>query len=150
MHSHIIEKEIEKLVTSPNKAKEVILTLYEHCPDEAKKAIHYAALEHHLDEDMMNEALATIIRYDNARAPFWTFAEFSALCAANGISVSGEKYNLYDLNFLTQYYFADFKSLGTKPEPFIKLAVDKLHDVDDPKACETAYWEAKNRICHAK
>lgn len=146
MHSHVIEKEVEKLVLNKEMAKEVILTLYEHCPEEAKKAIHYATLENHLDEEMMNEALTTITRYDNVKAPFWTFAEFTKLCSTRNISVVNEKYNLYDLNFLTQYYFADFKSLGKEPEKFIDMAIDKLHDVDDPKACETAYWEAKHRL----
>ena len=39
-----------------------------------------------------------------------------------------------------------FKSLGQDPVIFIHLAEDKLHDIDDDKACEAAYWEAYHRI----
>lgn len=151
MHSMTIEQEIDKLILyQPDKIKEVLLTLHEQNAKETQKAIHRATLGHHLDEEMMNEALSTIVRYDGVRAPFWTFLEFKEYCEKNGISVATEKYNEYDLNFLTQYYLADFKSLGKDPLTFIKIAEDKLHDIDNPKACEAAYWKAKHRLCKHK
>lgn len=62
------------------------------------------------------------------------------------ISLAGQPYNEFDLNYLTQYYMADFKSLGQDPVTFICMAVDRLHDVDDPKAAEKAYRSATHRI----
>ena len=54
-------------------------------------------------------------------------------------------------NYLTQMYLADFKSLGQEPAVFIGLAIDRLNDIDDPKASEYAYYNAKKRICkHSK
>lgn len=142
-----IEQEIDKLlVYQPAKIKEILLSLHEHDAKYTEKMIHYATVGYHLDEDCMNEALATIVRYDGTRAPFWSMQEFKDLLAKNNISVLSEKYNEYDLNFLTQYYYADFKSLGKDPIIFIHLAEDKLHDIDNPKACETAYWKAYHRI----
>lgn len=70
---------------------------------------------------------------------------------ALNISLVGQAYNEYDVNYLTQYYMADFKSLGQDPVTFICMAIDRLHDIDDPKACEVAYREAMHRIRkHAK
>lgn len=151
MYPTNIEQEIDKLLMyQPDKLKEVILSLHEYDSKNTEKAIRHASLGHHLDEDMMNEALATIVRYDGMRAPFWSMTEFKEICNKYGISTMGEKYNDYDLNFLTQYYLADFKSLGKEPLPFIKIAEDKLHDIDNPKASECAYWKAKHRICKKK
>lgn len=151
MHSTTIEQEIDKLIVyQPDKIKEILLSLYEHDPKETERAIRHAALGHHLDEEMMNEALATIVRYDGMRAPFWSMIEFKDLCAKHNISTVSEKYNEYDLNFLTQYYYADLKSLGKEPIVFIHIAEDKLHDIDNPKACEIAYWKAKHRLCKNK
>ena len=146
-----IEQEIDKLIIyQPDKIKEVLLTLHEQDAKETERAIRHATLGHHLDEEMMNEALATIVRYDGVRAPFWSLTEFRDICTTHNISITAEKYNIYDLNFLTQYYLADFKSLGKEPLTFIHIAEDKLHDIDNPKACETAYWKAKHRICKSK
>lgn len=142
-----MEHEIEKLyVTHPDKLKEVLLILSDKHPEQVKKAIHRASLGHHLDDDMMHEALSTITRYDGVKAPFWTHAEFKETLLKNNISLIYEKYNEYDLDFLAQYYYADFKSLGQDPITFIHLAEDKFHDIDDDKACEAAYWEAYHRI----
>lgn len=47
-------------------------------------------------------------------------------------------------------YLADFKSLGQEPAVFIGLAIDRLNDIDDPKACEYAYHDAKKRIMEHK
>jgi hypothetical protein len=52
--------------------------------------------------------------------------------------------------FLTQYYLADFKSLGQDPVKFICMAVDRLHDVDDPHASEHAYYCAMRRLAEHK
>lgn len=146
-----IEQEIDRLVVyQPDKLKEIILALHDQDPKHTEKAIHYATMGYHLDEECMNEALATIVRYDGMRAPFWSMQEFKDLLAKNGISVLNEKYNEHDLNFLTQYYYADFKSLGKDPIIFIHIAEDKLHDIDNPKACETAYWKAHHRLSKSK
>lgn len=146
-----IEQEIDRLVVyQPDKLKEILLALHDRDPKHTEKAIHYATMGYHLDEECMNEALATIVRYDGMRAPFWSMQEFKDLLAKNGISVLSEKYNEYDLNFLTQYYYADFKSLGKDPIVFIHIAEDKLHDIDNPKACETAYWKAHHRLNKSK
>ena len=151
MHSTTIEQEIDKLIIyQPDKIKDVLLSLYEHDNKETERAIRHASLGYHLDEEMMNDALATIVRYDGVRAPFWSMIEFKNLCAKHNISIMNEKYNEYDLNFLTQYYYADLKSLGKEPLVFIHIAEDKLHDIDNPKACETAYWKAKHRLCKNK
>lgn len=148
---HTAVQEIEKLIMyQPDKIKEALSILHEQYPKETERAIKSATLGCHLDEEMMNEALATIVRYDGMRAPFWSMTEFKDIYAKHGISTISEKYNDYDLNFLTQYYLADFKSLGREPITFIHLAEDKLHDIDDPKASETAYIIAKHRICKQK
>lgn len=141
------ETKLDSMIKYPDKVKETINWLYDKYPKEVSRAVHYAGLNNHLDEEMMCEALATITRYDSVKAPFWTMEDFRTICRKMNISCVSEKYNEFDLNFLTHYYFADFKSLGDKPETFIPMAVDKLHDVDDPKACEFAYREAKKRIC---
>lgn len=150
MYSNSIEQDIEKIIAKPDKAREVIESLLELNPKETRKAIHYACLGHHLDEEMMNEALNTITRYDGIKAPFWTVEEFNEKCAKNNISCIGKSYNAYDLNFMTQYYLADFKSQGKDPITFINMALDKFNDIDDPKAHESAYWTAKMRICRHK
>lgn len=146
-----IEQEIDKLVVyQPDKLKEILLALHDRDPKHTEKVIHYVTMGYHLDEECMNEALATIVRYDGMRAPFWSMQEFKDLLVKNGISVLNEKYNEYDLNFLAQYYYADFKSLGKDPLVFIHIAEDKLHDIDNPKACETAYWKARHRLNKTK
>ena len=154
MQSMTIEQEIDKLlIYQPEKVKEIIMSLHEYDAKETEKAVHHAILGYHLDEEMMNEALSTIVRYDGMHAPFWSMLEFKDICAKNSISTANEKYNDCDLNFLTQYYFADFKSLGKDSKDiitFIHIAEDKLHDIDNPKACESAYWKAKHRICKHK
>lgn len=144
------KQEVENIINKPDKVKEVIESLMELYPKETAKAIHYACLGNHLDEDMMNEALSTITRYDSVKAPFWTIEEFREECVKNNISCVGKNYNEYDLNFLTQFYLADFKSLGQKPITFINMAIDKFNDIDDVKASEAAYWAAKMKICKAR
>ena len=70
---------------------------------------------------------------------------------ALGLAIPGTLgYNIYDLNFMAQYYLADFKSQGKEPVTFINMALDKFNDIDDPKAHESAYWTAKMRICRYK
>ena len=151
MHSTDIEQEIGKLlIYQPEKVKEIIMDLHKRDPKYTERAIKYATMGHHLDEEMMCEALATIVRFDGKRAPFWTMVEFKDLLEKNHISLHGEKYNEYDLNYLTQYYYADFKSLGNDPVVFIHMAEDRLHDIDDPKACEKAYWSAHHRLSSHK
>ena len=84
-----MEHEIEKLyVTHPDKLKEVLLILSDKHPEQVKKAIHRASLGHHLDEDMMHEALLTITKYDGVKAPFWTHAEFKEILLKNNISLN--------------------------------------------------------------
>ena len=151
MHSMDIEQEIGKLlIYHPDKIKEILLELHKRDTKFTERAVRHAVMGYHLDEEMMLEALGTIIKYDGKRAPFWSMTEFKDILEKNNISLHNEKYNEYDLNYLTQYYYADFKSLGSDPVVFIHLAEDRLHDIDDPKACEKAYWSAHHRICHSK
>lgn len=144
--THEIDIDIQKLMSQPMKIKEVIEELHEKFPKETGRAVHFAVNGKHLDEEMMEEAFTTITRYDGARAPFWTMHDFEELLSKSNISITGQQYNKYDVNFLAQYYAADFKSLGQDPMPFICMAIDRLHDVDDPKAAEKAYRTASHRI----
>lgn len=145
------EQDMQQLIAQPTKMKELLMEWHEHMPHDAERAVHFAIHGKHLDEEMMNEALDTITRYDGVKAPFWTMAEFEEAMSQAGITTSGYKYNNYDLNYLTQMYLADFKSLGQEPAVFIGLAIDRLNDIDDPKASEYAYHDAKKRICkHSK
>lgn len=141
------EQDLQQIVAQPTKVKELLAEWHEHAPREAERALHFALHGKHLDEEMMTEAFSTITRYDGVKAPFWTMAEFEEALQQAGISTSGQAYNEYDLNYLTQMYLADFKSLGQDPAVFIGLALDRLHDIDDPKASEYAYHDAKHRIC---
>lgn len=144
--THEIDIDIQKLMSQPMKIKEVIEELHEKFPRETGRAVHFAVNGKHLDEEMMEEAFTTITRYDGARAPFWTMHDFEELLSKSNISITGQQYNKYDVNFLAQYYAADFKSLGQDPMTFICMAIDRLHDVDDPKAAEKAYRTAAHRI----
>lgn len=144
--THEIDIDIQKLMSQPMKIKEVIEELHEKFPRETRRAVHFAVNGRHLDEEMMEEAFTTITRYDGAKAPFWTMQDFEELLNKNSISIAGQQYNGYDVNFLAQYYAADFKSLGQEPMTFICMAIDRLHDVDDPKAAEKAYRTAAHRI----
>jgi len=138
--------DLQKIAGQPAKMREILEDLYECYPKEIKRAVHYAAHGRHLDEEMLGEALATITRYDGAHAPFWTQAELEELLKKNGITLTGQQYSAYDVNFLSQYYAADFKSLGQEPLVFVKMAIDRLHDVDDANATEAAYRKASHRI----
>lgn len=141
------ECNIEHLYTRhPEHLKNALVMLYQRDPEMVEKAIRRASLGNHMDEEMLEEALEHTVRYDGKRAPFWTQEEFRDLLAKNNMSLLYEKYNEYDLSYLAQYYYADFKSLGTDPMVFVHLAEDKLHDVDDPKACEAAFWIAFRKI----
>lgn len=140
------EKNVDQLVLHHDKVKELIMETYECYPKDTARAVYHALHGKHLDEELMCEAFETIVRYDGVHAPFWTVDEFKALLAPAGVNITMEKFNVYDLNFMTQYYYADFKSLGTDPMPFVKIAMDRLHDIDDPEACEAAYREAMKRI----
>ena len=144
--THEFEENIQKLIAQPMKMKELLEDWYECEPKTASRKVYFAIHGKHLDEEMMNEALHTITRYDGARAPFWTMEEFNCLLKKTNISLAGQPYNEFDLNYLTQYYMADFKSLGQDPVTFICMAVDRLHDVDDSKAAEKAYRSAAHRI----
>ena len=144
--THELDIDIQKLMSQPMKIKEVIEELHEKFPRETRRAVHFAVNGRHLDEEMMEEAFTTITRYDGAKAPFWTMQDFEELLNKNSISIAGQQYNGYDVNFLAQYYAADFKSLGQEPMTFICMAIDRLHDVDDPKAAEKAYRTAAHRI----
>lgn len=144
--SHEIDIEVQKLISQPMKVKEVIEELHEKFPKETGRAVHFAVNGKHLDEEMMKEAFQTITRYDGAKAPFWSVHDLEELMNTAGISLAGQQYNIYDVNFLAQYYAADFKSLGQDPMTFVYMAIDRLHDVDDPKACEKAYRTASHRI----
>ena len=42
------------------------------------------------------------------------------------------------------------ENVGKDPIVFIHIAEDKLHDIDNPKACETAYWKAQHRLNKTK
>ncbi len=141
------EQDLQQIVAQPTKVKELFAEWHERAPREAERALHFALHGKHLDEEMMMEAFSTITRYDGVKAPFWTMAEFEEALQQAGISTSGQQYNKYDLNYLTQMYLADFKSLGQDPAVFIGLALDRLNDIDDPKASEYAYHDAKHRIC---
>lgn len=148
--THDFEKNIQKLMAQPLKLKEIVEELHEHHPKEVERATHFAANGRHLDEDTMCEALHTITRYDGMQAPFWTMDEFRETLKKTNINLAGQPYNEYDVNFLTQYYMADFKSLGQNPTTFICMAIDRLHDVDDPKAAEKAYRSAIHRLASHK
>lgn len=140
------EQDIQKLITQPMKVKELLNELHEQYPKKIARSVHFAVNGKHLDEELMDEALATITRYDGAKAPFWTMDEFRDELHKTNISIAGQPYNEYDLNFLTQYYLADFKSLGQEPKTFICMAVDRLHDIDDAHASEHAYHCAVRRL----
>lgn len=144
--THTFHEDVQKLLNQPMKMKEVLEEWYEHDPKKAARCLHFAVNGKHLDEDLMNDALHTITRYDGVHAPFWTMEDFRELLKKTNISLAGQPYNDYDLNYLTQYYMADFKSLGQDPVTFICMAVDRLHDVDDPKASEKAYRSAMHRL----
>ncbi len=138
---------IEKLyMKHPEKVKEALELLYDKHPEAVDKALHRVELGHHLDKEMLTEALKGIVRYDCVQAPFWTHEEFKELLAKNKISLEYEKFNDYDMDFIAQYYLADLKSLGQDPMTFINIAKDILTDIDNPKACEKAYWMAHKRI----
>lgn len=149
--THEYEENIQKLIAQPMKAKELLEDMYDMYPKEMKQMLHFAVNGKHLDEETMDEALRLITRYDGAKAPFWSMDCFRETLKKTNISLVGQAYNEYDVNYLTQYYMADFKSLGQDPVTFICMAIDRLHDIDDPKACEVAYREAMHRIRkHAK
>lgn len=148
--THEFDIEIQKLIAQPMKAKEVLEELHEHHPKEVSRAVFFAVNGKHLNEELMNEALATITRYDGAKAPFWSIDDFKEVLKKTNISIVGQAYNEYDLNYLAQYYLADFKSLGQDPVKFLCMAVDRLHDVDDPKASEFAYRSAMHRLARNK
>lgn len=138
--------DIQKLVTQPAKVREMLEDWYEACPKEASRMVHFAVNGKHLNKEMMDEALETITRYDGVKAPFWAVEDFDELLKKSNIVLQGQMYNKYDVNFLAQYYLADFKSLGQDPVRFVCMALDRLHDIDDPKACEKAYRVAFKRI----
>ena len=144
--AHEIDVDIQKLISQPMKVKEVIEELHNKFPKETGRVVHFAVNGKHLDEEMMNDTFKTITRYDGVKAPFWSVHELEELLKAEGISIAGQQYNIYDVNLLAQYYAADFKSLGQDPMTFVHMAIDRLHDVDDPKACEKAYRVALHRI----
>lgn len=144
--THEFDTNVQKLLSHPMKMKEILEEWHDACPAEAERAVHFAVNGKHLDESTMLEALHTITRYDGAQAPFWTMDTFREQLKKTNISIVGQPYNEYDLNYLTQYYLADFKSLGQDPITFICMAVDRLHDVDDPKAAEKAYRSAMHRL----
>lgn len=148
--THEFEANVQKLLSQPMKMKEILEDWHDQCPKEAERAVHFAVNGKHLDEELMNEALHTIVRYDGAHAPFWTMEAFREQLKKTNISIVGQPYNEYDLNYLTQYYLADFKSLGQEPVTFICMAVDRLHDVDDPKAAEKSYRSAMHRLAKHK
>ena len=142
--------DVQKLISQPLKMKEILEELHEKYPKETRRLVHFTVHGKHLDEELMNEALDTIIKYDGSKAPFWSYEEFLELLKKTNISMTGQQYNEYDVNYLTQMYFADFKSLGQDPVKFICMALDKLHDIDDPKASEYAYCDAMRRIASHK
>lgn len=148
--THEFESDVQKIISQPMKVKELLLDLHECYPKEVGRAVFFAVNGKHLDESLMDEALATITRYDGVKAPFWTMNDFRDVLKKTNISLAGQAYNEYDLNYLTQYYLADFKSLGQDPVKFICMAVDRLHDVDDPHAAEKAYHSAMHRISKHK
>lgn len=148
--THEFESDVQKIINQPMKVKELLLDLHECYPKEVSRAVFFAVNGKHLDESLMDEALATITRYDGVKAPFWTMNDFRDVLKKTNISLAGQAYNEYDLNYLTQYYLADFKSLGQDPVKFICMAVDRLHDVDDPHAAEKAYHSAMHRISKHK
>lgn len=148
--THEFQIDVQKLIAQPMKAKEVLEELHEHYPKEVGRAVFFAVNGKHLNEELMEEALETITRYDGVKAPFWTMDDFRDILKKTSISLVGQAYNEYDLNYLAQYYFADFKSLGQDPVKFICMAVDRLHDIDDPKAPEKAYHSAMHRISKHK
>lgn len=148
--THEFEMNLQKIMAQPMKVKEVLTELHECYPKEVARALHFAVNGKHLDEELMDEALATITRYDGVRAPFWTMDDFRDVLKKTNISLAGQPYNEYDVNYLTQYYLADFKSLGQDPVKFICMAVDRLHDVDDTHASEKAYHSAVSRIAKHK
>lgn len=144
--THEYKEDLQKLITQPMKMKELLEDWYDHHPQQASRAVHFAVHGKHLNEDMMNEALCLITRYDGVKAPFWTMDEFNDLIAKTNISLAGQAYSGYDVNYLAQAYLADFKSLGQEPVRFVCMAIDRLHDVDDPKASEAAFYDAEHRI----
>lgn len=148
--THEFEEDIQKLLTQPMKTKELLYELHDMYPKKVARLVHFCVNGKHLDEELMDEALSTITRYDGAKAPFMSMEDFRDILKKTNISLVGQPYNEYDLNFLTQYYLADFKSLGQDPVKFICMAVDRLHDVDDPHASEYAYHCAMHRLAEHK
>lgn len=138
---------IEKIyISKPEQIKDALKIIQCQYPEVVKTALHRASLGHHLDEEMMNEALKDTIRFDGTHAPFWTPEEFNELLAKNNTSLLYEKYNEYDLSYLAQFFYADLKSLGNDPMTFVHIAEDMLHDIDNPKTSEVAYWLACYKI----
>lgn len=141
------EEKVAKLIAyHPDRVKDIFADYHDQDPMCAEKTINRALMGHHLDEDLMKEALMTIVRYDGMRPPFWSYEETVAYVDMHHPTANGEKFNDYDIHFLAQYYAADFKSLGTDHGVFIGMALDRLRDVDDPKAAHHAYHVAKKRL----
>lgn len=145
MHNEF-DTDMQKVISQPMKMKEILDELHECYPKEVARYVHFAANGKHLNEELMDEAFCTITRYDGAKAPFWSMCDFRENLKKTNISIAGQQYNEYDVNFLAQYYAADFKSLGQNPVTFICMAIDRLHDVDDAKASEKAFRTAMHRI----
>jgi|GEM_PF-6093493 len=152
-HQHMMnfEQKVEQLIRHyPDKLKHALKGKHSEDPMELEMFVDNALYGEHIRTlELMNKGLSTITAYTGKKAPFWSHEQFLEVCRTHNIPYENKPYTEYDLDFLAQYYGADFKAFKLDPATCILAAIDILTDHDaigDPS--EKAFKVLEHRLEH--
>lgn len=116
--------------------------LKEAHPDLYKKLenkLYIAAYGYHFNEEMLKEALSTMINDDDSKSPKWKISDTTQVARNSGISFS--KFNEYDWNYVMNMIYSDYcEVLGDNVMSYVKMANKFLNDKDAPDGKALRYY----------
>ena len=105
---------------------------------ELENKLYIAAYGYHFNEEMLKEALSTMINDDGSKAPKWTVAETTQVARTAGIAFT--KFNEYDWNYTMNMIYSDYcEVLGDNVMSYAKMANKFLNDKDAPEGKALKY-----------
>lgn len=112
----------------------VLAMIKEAHPDkykEIKNDLYIAVNGYHFNEDMLKDALSTMINDDGTSAPKWSVQDTTQVAKSSGIVFTN--FNEYDWNYVMNMIYSDYCDvLGSNTMSYVKMANKFINDKDAP------------------
>lgn len=121
---------------------DILMELKEGHPDKyakVKNKLYIASSGYHFNEDMLEEALKSMVNDDGTKGAKWSLSDTNSAASNNGINM--RMFNQYDWNYVMNMMYSDFcEVLGDNTISYIKLAHKFLNDKDAPDGKALRYY----------